>query len=42
MIFEVEKFHEKVKVLTHGFRRFLEEFQTFEIRAKDESLRRIR
>ena len=36
--FKVEKCHQKVKGLTHGFRPFLDPSHTFEIRLKYESL----
>ena len=38
IIFEVEKFDEKLKGLTNGFSRFFDQFQTFEIRSRYESL----
>ena len=41
-IFEVEKFDQKVKGLTHGFPPFFDQFETFEIRPKYQSLGRIR
>ena len=34
--FEVEKFHQKVKGLTHGFTQFFDKYQTFEITSKYE------
>ena len=42
IIFKAEKFHQKVKMLTRGFSQFFDQFQTFEIRPKYESLGRIR
>ena len=35
LIFVVEKFHQKVKRLTHGCWRFFDHFQSLEIRSKD-------
>ena len=41
MIFEVQKFHQKVKGLTHGFWLFFDKFQTFQISLKKDSLGEI-
>ena len=38
LIFEVEKFHEKVKRLTYGFWRFFDQFETFEIKSEYDCL----
>ena len=41
MIFKVEKFHQKVNGLTRGFWRFFDQFQTYEIDLKYNSLSEI-